>query len=83
MKLCHQCGRSPLPFVMVVFVAGVSAFLTWLTLSYSDFEKIEIITGSCAVFIAVASTVLHYVLSCMRRHCRHGSHSERDQSTAH
>lgn len=82
MKLCRQCGRSPLPLLMVVFVAGVSAFLTWLTLTYSQFETIEVIAGSGAVFLAVAGTVLHYVHSCIKRHCRHGSHGER-QSTAH
>ena len=83
MKLCRQCGRSPLPFVMVFFVAGVSAYLTWLTLSYSDFERIEVVAGSGIVFLAVAGAVLHYVLSCMRRHCRHRNQSEHSQGAAH
>ena len=82
MKLCRQCGRSPLPFLMVIFVAGVSSFLTWLTLSYSQLETIKVIAGSGAVFLAVAGTVLHYVYSCIKRHCRHGVHGEQ-QGAAH
>lgn len=80
MKLCRQCGRSPLPFIVVIFVAGVSSFLTWLTLTYSQFETLEVMVGSGAVFLAVAGTVLHYVQSCIKRHCRHGTHSERQSA---
>jgi len=76
MKLCQECGRSPLPFLMVFFVAGISSFVTWLTLAYSQFETIQVILGSGAVFLAVAGTTLHYILNCIKRHCNHGSHGE-------
>jgi hypothetical protein len=66
---------------MVIFVAGVSSFLTWLTLTYSQLETTEVIAGSGAVFLAVAGTVLHYVHSCMKRHCRHGTHSPQQGAT--
>jgi hypothetical protein len=81
MKLCRQCGTSLLPFLMVFLVAGVSSFLTWLTLTYAQFEPIEVIAGSGAVFLAVAGTLLHYVHSCMKRHCRHGTHGEQQGAT--
>jgi hypothetical protein len=77
MKICTECSRSPLPYIMVVFVSSVSAFLTWLTLTYSEFETSALVAATCGVFLAVAVTLLHYVLSCIRRHCRHDSQAER------
>lgn len=71
MKLCPECGRSPWPFMMVLFIAGISTFITWLTLTYSQFGLAERVAGSGLVFLAVGGTLLHYVISCMRRHCRH------------
>jgi hypothetical protein len=68
---------------MVFLVAGVSAFLTWLTLTYSEFGTMELVTATSAVFLAVAGTLLHYVFSCMRRHCRHGGGPEHRHGTAH
>lgn len=83
MKLCRKCSRSPLPFIMVIFVAGVIAFLTWLTLAYSQLGTIKVIAGTGAAFLAVATTMLHYVLSCMRRHCNHVGGTEHQQGAAH
>lgn len=71
MKLCSECRRTPWPFLMVFFVSSVSAFLTWLTLSYSQFGEVERLAGSVGVFLAVGGTLLHYVMACMRRHCHH------------
>jgi hypothetical protein len=68
---------------MVFFVASVSAFVTWLTLSYSQLETISRIGGTGIVFLAVAGTLLHYVFSCLKRHCRHGNHTEHHHGTAH
>ncbi len=81
MKLCRQCHSLVLPFFVVFFVAGVSAYLTWLTPSYSEVGTTELIAGSVGVFLAVAATLLHYV-SCMKRHCRHGSSPGYRQDTA-
>jgi hypothetical protein len=74
-KLCPECSKSPWPFVMVAFIAAVVAFLTWLMLSMSDFGFLERLAGGGLVFLAVASTLVHYVRCCMRRHCRHGQGS--------
>jgi len=71
MKLCPKCGTSPLPFMMVFVIASLSAFATWLTLTYSQAELIVRLGGSIIAFIAVGATLLHYVLTCMKRHCRH------------
>jgi hypothetical protein len=66
---------------MVLFLASISAFITWLTLSYSRVGFIEQIGGSALIFLAVGGTLTHYVLSCMRRHCRHDheKHSEQGE----
>jgi hypothetical protein len=81
MKLCPKCG-SAWPFVVVFFVAGVSAYLTWLTLAYSELGMMKLIVGSGAVFLAVLGTLLHYVISCMKRHCRHGDETAHQHSAA-
>jgi hypothetical protein len=77
MNLCPKYGSSLLPFLMVFLVASVSAFMTWLTLTYSDAGILECIAGTAVVFLAVGGTLLHYVLGCMKRHCRPppGTHS--------
>jgi hypothetical protein len=74
MKLCSDCRRTPWPFLFALFIAGVTAFLTWLMLSLSPFDTTEraLVTG--VVFVAASATLIHYVLSCMRRHCRHDGH---------
>jgi FtsH-binding integral membrane protein len=82
MKLCPECSKSPLPFLMAFFLASVSAFLTWLTLTYSQFGTVERIAGTTLVFIAVGATIVHYMLACMRRHCRHGSHASHHHKAA-
>ena len=71
MNLCPKCGSSPLPFLMVLLISSLGAFTTWLTLIYSEASLLEGIGGSLLVFLGVGATLLHYVFSCMRRHCRH------------
>lgn len=72
MKLCPKCGRSPWPFVMVLSIAGLAAFMTWVTLGLSIDETGPRAVASGAVFLAVGGTMLHYVVACLKRHCRHG-----------
>lgn len=84
MKLCSRCSQTFLPFFVVFFVASISAYLTWLTLSYSEFGTLELVVGSGFMFIAVGGTLLHYVISCLKRHCNHGSrHQHHGHPAAH
>ena len=76
MKFCRKCSKSPLPFLVVFFLAGVSALLTWLTLSYSQPGTTVLIAGSLGVFLAVSVTLAHYVVSCLKRYCRHDNQAE-------
>ncbi|NCA71152.1 MAG: hypothetical protein EOM91_13815 [Sphingobacteriia bacterium] len=71
MKLCPKCSRSPYPFFMVFMIASVLAFTTWLMLGLSRFDVIPRAALTAVVFIAVGVTLLHYVIGCLRRHCRH------------
>ena len=83
MKLCPKCDHSPWPFVMAFVVAAISAFATWLTLgltlglSVSDIAARA--TASALAFAAVGGTLVHYILSCIKRHCRHGDDQPRHQ----
>jgi len=73
MKRCFGSSYSPWPFVMVLFIASVLAFVTWLTLSLAGLGRFEQIAGSSFVFLAVGGTMLHYVIACMRRHRDQGN----------
>ena len=71
MRLCPKCSRSLWPFVMVLAIASVTAFLTWLTLGLSLSDPLPRLGAAGLAFLTVGGTLLHYVLSCLRRHCRH------------
>lgn len=71
MKLCPKCNHSPWPFVMILFIATVTGFLTWLVLELSVPEVGPRVGAAALVFLAVGGTLLHYVLDCLKRHCRH------------
>ncbi|EGV20349.1 hypothetical protein [Thiocapsa marina] len=77
MKLCPKCSRSPLPFVMVLLISTVLAFITWLVLGLSQVEPTARLAAAAAVFLAVGGTLLHYVISCLKRHCRHDQKHQR------
>jgi len=71
MKLCKTCFASAWPFVLVTAIALMSGFVTWLTLGLSQPDpQLRLVVGAVA-FVAVEATLVHYVVSCMRRHCRH------------
>jgi len=72
MNLCPKCVRSSWPFVLVLAIASVAGFATWLTLGLSVEDPVQRIAAGAVAFLAVGATLLHYVLSCLRRHCRHG-----------
>jgi hypothetical protein len=71
MKLCPKCDHSPLPFLMAFVIAAVCGFVTWLTLGLTVTDPVTRAAISAAAFVVVGATILHYVLSCLRRHCRH------------
>lgn len=74
MKLCSQCRKTPWPFLFALFISGFTAFLTWMMLLLSQFGATERVIVTAVVFLAAAATLIHYMLSCMKRHCRHGHH---------
>jgi hypothetical protein len=82
MKLCSNCRRTPWPFLFALFIASVTTFLTWLTLSFSQVDATQRIVGAAVMFLAAGATLVHYVLNCMRRHCHHGHHHARHRTVA-
>lgn len=77
MKLCPKCDHSPLPFLMAFVIATVSAFVTWLTLGLSGLALVPRAGITALAFTVVGATLVHYVLNCLRRHCRHQEHPPR------
>ncbi len=71
MKLCKTCFASVWPFMLMTVIAGITGFVTWLTLGLSQPEPELRIAVGLIVFVAVEVTLIHYVVACMRRHCRH------------
>jgi hypothetical protein len=71
MKLCPQCDHSPLPFIMVFLTAAISTFATWLVLGLSIPDLVPRVAATGLTFVAVGATLLHYVFSCLKRHCTH------------
>jgi hypothetical protein len=49
----------------------------------SDIGTVERVLASSAVFLAGIGTIVHYVLSCMKRHCPHGKESLHSHRVAH
>lgn len=74
-SLCPQCRNSPWPYLMVLFLASFSGFLTWLMTTFANLGFGARLGASLLVFLVVAAGMLAYVLSCMRRHCRHAHHA--------
>lgn len=71
MKLCRECGKRPWPYLIALFIASFSAFLTWLTLESAGFSADVIRWWSGAVFVIVTALLVSYMIACMRRHCGH------------
>ncbi|KOR30701.1 hypothetical protein TI04_04540 [Achromatium sp. WMS2] len=71
MKFCIKCHTTLWPYLIALFIAGFAAFLTWLTLSYSEFDPTEKMLIASGTFLMVAATITHYMIACMERHCRH------------
>ena len=71
MKLCPKCSRSLWPFVVIFAITSLIASMTWLVLGLSTLPDVARLASAILVFFAVGGTLLHYVLSCLNRHCRH------------
>jgi hypothetical protein len=71
MKLCNNCERKVWPYLLVSFIAGFSAFLTWLTLGSAGVAPNHIFIWTASVFLGVFLMLSAYVTSCLRRHCDH------------
>lgn len=69
--------------MMVSVIAGVIAFMTWLTLGFAQLGETVQMVGTVGAFVAVEGTLVHYVVACMRRHCHHGrSHGHHTHGSA-
>lgn len=73
MKICEQCQSASWPYLVAVFIAGVTSFLTWLTLGYSGFgfDATERILVAVGMLLAVGASLISYMTACMQRHCHH------------
>lgn len=74
MKLCPSCKKTFLPYLMVLLIASLASFMTWLSLSLSDVAPLASAVACVGAFLAVGGTLLHYIIACMRRHCREWRH---------
>ncbi|ESQ13325.1 MAG: hypothetical protein N838_15570 [Thiohalocapsa sp. PB-PSB1] len=68
---------------MVLLIATIAGYLTWLTLGLSDQESAVRIGSAILVFLATGGALLHYVISCIKRHCQHQQRYARAPSASH
>jgi hypothetical protein len=88
MKLCGKCGKTPLPYVIVLFIGSISAFVTWLTLPLLGVPAELHSWLTAATFLLITVMLLTYMFSCIRRHCthqdkHHSAHHSRHHGIAH
>lgn len=81
MNICPKCNGSPWPFVLVFAIASIAGFATWLTLGLSVPEPAIRAAAAALAFLIVGGTLLHYVLSCLKRHCNHQRGPAKRQAT--
>jgi len=82
MNFCAKCHFTIWPYLIAVFIAGVTAFLTWVILGYSDFDVIERTLIIVATFLATGVSLSYYMMMCMQRHCHH-NHKHHTNSHHH
>lgn len=81
MKICAKCHLAFWPYLIALFIASVTAFLTWLILGYSDFDTTEQILIAAGMFMLTGVSLTHYMMICMQRHCHHHNHAFRHSNT--
>lgn len=78
MNLCPKCNPPAWTFAVIFTITCVIAFVTWLMLGLSAIAPWPRAAIAGGAFLAVGATLIHYVISCVRRHCRHDEqHSAR------
>jgi hypothetical protein len=80
MKACRECVQKPWPYLIALFIATFSAFLTWLTLASAGVPVATNRLWSGGVFFVVILFLMMYMVSCLRRHCGHQTHLHRKRA---
>lgn len=80
MSVCAKFGRRLWPFLIALFFSLFAAFLTWLTLSSAGIAGHVNFGWTVAVFLAVLTLLLVYVINCLRRYCGPGAKSGAEHS---
>ncbi len=70
LSLCGSCRRRYWPYVMGLFVSGVSAYLTWLTLDVAGIDHRSNEKWTVSLFFGILACTWTYTYTCIRRHCR-------------
>ncbi len=69
-NLCGTCRRRYWPYVMGLFLSGLTAFLTWLTLDVAGVEGGSNERWTVGLFFCVLASTWAYTHTGIRRHCR-------------
>lgn len=82
MKICAKCYSAIWPYLIALFIASITGFLTWLILGYSDFDATEQIFIAAGMFLVTGVSLAHYMMICVQRHCHH-NHNHNNHNHNH
>lgn len=71
MKHCAEFHRCPLPYLMLIMVAGVTAFITWHALGTAIPGPGPRAIVSTLAFAVAGGANLLYIRRCLKRYRRH------------
>ncbi len=81
MKLCGECRKTLLPYLMAAFISAFIAFLTWFMLAFTGLPLEAKRWWTVGSFLGVFGLLLSYLFSCLRRHCSHDGHHKHHHHT--
>ena len=69
--VCRESGKRPWVFLIVLFLATFSSFLTWLALDSTGIPTESNNWWSGVTFLAVTIVLISYYFYVLRRYCAH------------
>lgn len=67
MSLCRRFSNRFIPYLLVPFLAGIIAFLSWITLSVAGASPAVVELTTLLVFLGLGGLMIIYIAHCQKR----------------